>query len=63
MKKILFIFAAGLILFVSCRKTRTCTCKYSNGQTETYTYPLSTKKNAEAYCNDEEYSGVSCELN
>jgi len=64
MKKVLFIFAAGLVLFSSCRKTRTCTCTYASGSgSYTETYPLSTKKNAQAYCDSNEGTGISCELN
>ena len=63
MKKVLFVAVAGLVLFASCRKTRTCTCTYVDGSSYTETYPLSTKKNAQAYCDDNEYAGVSCALN
>lgn len=62
MKKVLFIFVAGLVLFSSCRKTRTCTCKYLNGTVKVEDYPLSTKKEAQSYCDDNVYAGVSCEL-
>lgn len=63
MKKVLFITLAGMMLFASCRKSRTCVCTYSDGYTDTETYPLSTKKDAQAYCDANEYQGVSCELN
>ncbi len=64
MKKVLFIFAAGLVLFSSCRKTRTCSCTYADGSgTYTESYLLSTKKDAQAFCDANEYAGVSCELN
>lgn len=63
MKKVLFIAAAGLVLFASCRKTRTCTCTYATGGSYVETYALSTKKNAQAYCDSNESSGISCELN
>ena len=63
MKKVLFVAAAGLVLFSSCRKTRTCTCTYADGSgSYTETYLLATKKNAQTYCDANEYSGVSCEV-
>lgn len=63
MKKVLFLAAAGLVLFASCRKTRTCTCTSVTGGTYVETYALSTKKNAQAYCDAEQTAGYSCELN
>lgn len=64
MKKVLFLGAMTLVLFASCRKTRVCVCTYVDGSgTYTNTYPLSTKKNAEAYCNADETVGyTTCEL-
>lgn len=62
MKKVLFITLAGMMLFASCRKSRTCVCKYANGYIQSETYPLSTKKEAQSYCDDNVYAGVSCEL-
>lgn len=63
MKKVLFVAAAGMLLFASCRKTRVCTCTYANGSgTYTETYLLSTKKNATTLCDANEYSGVSCSI-
>jgi hypothetical protein len=62
MKNVLFV-AAGLMLLTSCFKERTCTCTYANGTpgyTESYT---TTKKDAQAQCDDNEYAGVSCTLN
>jgi hypothetical protein len=63
MKKVLFVAAAGLVLFASCRKTRTCTCTSATGGSYVETYAFSTKKNAKAYCDAEQGVGYSCELN
>ena len=64
MKKVLFLGAVALVLFSSCRKTRVCTCTYIDGSgSYTETYPLSSKKNATAYCNANESPGyTSCSL-
>ncbi|GEM_PF-4513554 len=64
MKKVLFVGAAALVLFASCRKTRVCVCTYNDGSgSYTETYPLSSKKNAQAYCDANDSPGyVSCEL-
>lgn len=64
MKKVLFLAAAGLVLFASCRKSRTCTCTYTDGSgSYVETYLLSKKSEAEAYCNAEETPGyTTCEL-
>lgn len=62
MKKVLFLAVVGLVLFASCRKQRVCVCTYADGGTYTETYPLSKKKAAQAWCDANEYSGVSCEL-
>ena len=63
MKKVLFVALVGLVVFSSCRKTRTCVCKYADGGSYTETYLLETKKDAEAKCESNQYVGVSCELN
>jgi len=64
MKKILFFAAASMVLFASCRKTRVCVCTYNDGTTYTETYVLSTKSNAQAYCDAEESPGfTTCALN
>ena len=62
MKKALLVATVGLFLFASCRKQRTCECTYVDGTTYTETYYLSKKKDAEATCNSNEYSGMSCDL-
>jgi len=70
MKKVLFIAVAGLVLFASCRKVRTCTCTDKNGNTATETYPKLSKSVQKADCEQNEtyyntYSpndGITCEL-
>lgn len=64
MKKVLFLGAVALVLFSSCRKTRVCVCTYTDGSgTYTETYPLSTKSNAQAYCDANESPGyTTCAL-
>lgn len=63
MKKVLLFAAAGLVVFASCRKNRTCQCTDSDGYQWNQTIPLSTKSNAEATCNGYEDSYTpSCEL-
>lgn len=63
MKRVLFFAAAAsVVLFASCRKTRVCVCTDAYGYSYTNTYPLSTKSNAQAYCDAEESYGYTCEL-
>lgn len=64
MKKVLLVTAAGMMLFASCTKTRTCECTYIVGgssvtYTETY---LMTKKDAKAECETNQTSNNSCDL-
>ena len=62
MKKVLFVAVVGLVVFSSCRKERTCVCIYSDGTSFSETYPMETKKDAEAKCKANQYVGLSCEL-
>ena len=63
MKKVLFLAAAAVVLFSSCRKSRVCVCTESTtGYSYTETYLLSKKSEAEAYCAAEESPGFTCEL-
>lgn len=51
MKKILLLGSLGLIVFASCKKDYTCTCK-ANGVSYSTTTINDTKKNAESKCNE-----------
>lgn len=64
MKKIFFLTVASLTLLTSCTKDWTCTCTYANGLPGyTEDYAMTTKKDAQAKCDDEQYTGKSCKLN
>ena len=62
MKKVLFVAVIGLVVFSSCRKERTCVCIYSDGTSFSETFPIETKKDAEARCEAIQQVGLSCEL-
>jgi hypothetical protein len=57
---LIIIIAGGLI---SCKKDRTCTCKYSDGSTASEaTYTKVTKKEAKNLCVTTA-SGITCTVN
>ena len=59
MKKVILGLAVGAfaLSFSSCKKDYTCSCAWSDGSGSlTYTIPKSTKSDAEAVCNDYEYT-------
>ncbi|OFZ54642.1 MAG: hypothetical protein A3D92_22635 [Bacteroidetes bacterium RIFCSPHIGHO2_02_FULL_44_7] len=62
MKRVLFFLAAGLVLFASCRKDRTCICTDAAGNEYQKEYVKISKRLAKADC--ETYSAfyASCEL-
>jgi len=61
MKKIIYVFCACSLLFASCKKTRNCECKNSNG-----TYPAgeveATKSRAKKVCKDLSTTTTECYL-
>ncbi|MDX2171956.1 MAG: hypothetical protein SFY56_02475 [Bacteroidota bacterium] len=61
MKKLIYLISVFSIMAVSCKKTRTCECKNSNG-----TYPAgeveATKSKAKKVCKDLSTSATECYL-
>tara|TARA_B100000809_G_scaffold68646_1_gene65836 strand:+ start:725 stop:952 length:228 start_codon:yes stop_codon:yes gene_type:complete len=60
MKRAFFLIAGTLLAFTSCKKDRTCTCKYTDSDGGTYSYSgviaKETKKNAKEKCEGESSS-------
>jgi len=62
MKKVFIVAIASMVLFGSCVKSRTCTCTYADGSagySESYN---TTKKDAQAQCDDQKGPGKLCSL-
>ncbi len=61
MKKLIYILFAFGILFISCKKNRTCECKNANGIYDAGEIET-TKYKAKKYCKDLSTTSTNCYL-